>query len=125
MLERTKTRTTEEFAEICFQVPVAKAAKVRETIENMLALAGIRCTIDARTDDDETVPLEEVFPDIHPGSAIRGLRFREELTQARLAEIMGVKRQHISEMENGKRPIGKAMAKRLAKALNTGYKVFL
>ena len=125
MLERTKTRTTEEFAEICFQVPVAKAAKVRETIENMLALAGIRCMIDARTDDDETVSLEEFFPDIHPGSAIRGLRFREDLTQAQLAEIIGVKRQHISEMENGKRPIGKAMAKRLAKALNTGYKVFL
>jgi len=28
-------------------------------------------------------------------------------------------------MENGKRSIGKDMARRLAKALNTGYKVFL
>ncbi len=69
--------------------------------------------------------LEELFPDLHPGSAIRGLRYRDELTQAQLAKKIGVKRHHISEMENGKRPIGKEMAKRLAKALNTDYKVFL
>jgi plasmid maintenance system antidote protein VapI len=31
----------------------------------------------------------------------------------------------IVEMENGKRPIGKAMAKRLGEALGVGYKVFL
>ncbi|MGC8493518.1 MAG: hypothetical protein ACP5SH_17485 [Syntrophobacteraceae bacterium] len=28
-------------------------------------------------------------------------------------------------MENGKRPVGKKTAKKFAKALNTGYKVFL
>jgi len=32
---------------------------------------------------------------------------------------------HISEMENGKRTIGKELAKRLGKALNADYKVFL
>ncbi len=32
---------------------------------------------------------------------------------------------YISEMENGKRTIGKEMAKRLGKALNISYKVFL
>ena len=31
----------------------------------------------------------------------------------------------ISEMENGKRPIGKETAKRLASALNMDYRVFL
>jgi DNA-binding XRE family transcriptional regulator len=59
------------------------------------------------------------------GRAIRGLRYREELTQPQLAEKIGVKRHHISEMENGKGPIGRDMAKRLAKALHTDYKVFL
>ena len=49
----------------------------------------------------------------------------EGLTQAQLAEKIHIKPHHISEMENGKRTIGKEMAKRLAKALNTGYKVFL
>ncbi len=56
---------------------------------------------------------------------MRGLRFREELTQKQLSQMIGVKPNHISEMENGKRCIGKDMAKRLAKALRTEYKVFL
>ncbi len=69
--------------------------------------------------------IEEVFPGLHPGSAIRGLRLREGLTQEQLAGLLGVKRTNLSEMENGKRPIGKIMAKRLAQALKTDYKVFL
>jgi plasmid maintenance system antidote protein VapI len=39
--------------------------------------------------------------------------------------MIGVKPHHISEMEKGKRPIGKEMALRLSKALNIGPKVFL
>ncbi|MDY7000624.1 MAG: helix-turn-helix transcriptional regulator [Thermodesulfobacteriota bacterium] len=73
----------------------------------------------------EFYSLEEVFPDMHPGHTLRGARLHNDLTQKRLAEIIGVKSSHISEMEHGKRTIGKEMAKRLAKALNTGYKVFL
>jgi transcriptional regulator with XRE-family HTH domain len=73
----------------------------------------------------ETVTLEDVLPDLHPGSAIRGLRYRENLTQAQLAEKIGVKRHHISAMEHGKRPIGKETAKRLARALRTDYTLFL
>jgi len=69
--------------------------------------------------------VEEVFPDFHIGHALRGFRTREGLTQKRLGEMIGAKPSHISEMENGKRPIGKEMAKRLARALRTEYKVFL
>jgi plasmid maintenance system antidote protein VapI len=39
--------------------------------------------------------------------------------------MTGIPQRHISEMENGKRPIGKEMAKKLGKALNISYKVFL
>jgi len=39
--------------------------------------------------------------------------------------LTGIPQSHISEMENGKRPIGKKRAKILAKALKVGYKVFL
>jgi hypothetical protein len=38
---------------------------------------------------------------------------------------LGKKQNNLSEMENGKRPIGKNMAKRLAEVLHTNYKVFL
>jgi len=54
---------------------------------------------------------------------LQGARGCEKTTQAELAEKIGVKPHHISEMENGKRAIGKNMAKRLSRALNTGYKV--
>ena len=39
--------------------------------------------------------------------------------------MIGVRSGHISEMEDGKRPVGKEMAKRLARALRTDYRVFL
>ena len=95
-----------------------------ETIEKILDLAGIPLQI--RDEDDEDLfSIEEVFPNFHIGHALRWLRSREGLTQKKLAEIIGVKPSHISEMENNKRPIGKEMAKRLAKALRTDYKIFL
>ena len=60
-----------------------------------------------------------------PGLLLKGMRIREGLTQKELAEMIGTKTHHISEMEHGKRSIGKAMAHKLAKALGVGYRVFL
>ena len=125
MLELTKTQTTDEFVEIRLRgVPSDKAGLVKETIEKILNLAGIPVE-DTDEDDGNLYSIEEVFPDFHIGHALRGLRSREGLTQKQLAEMIGVKPSHISEMENGKRSIGKNMAKRLAKALRAEYKVFL
>ena len=59
---------------------------------------------------------------------LRGLRLREGLSQVALAEAigMGVLQNHISEMEHGKRAIGKTMAKRLAVILRApDYRLFL
>jgi antitoxin component HigA of HigAB toxin-antitoxin module len=70
----------------------------------------------------------EVFPEYvgkEQHIAIRAYRHRENLTQRQLAELSGSPQRHISEMENGKQVIGKEMAKRLAKALHTDYRVFL
>ena len=61
-----------------------------------------------------------------PGKALRIYRENAGLTQTALGERMGgIPRQHISNMENGKRPIGKENAKRLAGALHVDYRVFL
>ena len=61
-----------------------------------------------------------------PGKALRNYRENAGLTQAALGERMGgIPRQHISNMENGRRPIGKENAKRLAAALHVDYRVFL
>ena len=79
------------------------------------------------TSDD--IPWREAYPECSEaqliGKALAGARYREGLTQMKLAELTGIPQRHISEMENCKRPIGKEMAKRLGKSLNISYKVFL
>ena len=75
------------------------------------------------------VPWRECFPDLKdqdiPVHCLQGARAKEGMTQRELARKTGIPQRHISEMENGRRPIGKEMAKRLGEALNIGYKVFL
>ena len=88
-----------------------------------------------RTDDiapslwnDYLVRWEEssVFPrENAPGVFLAGARYRKDLTQRALAEMTGIPQRHISEMENGKRPVGKANARKLAEALNVDYRMFL
>lgn len=76
----------------------------------------------------DSIPATEVFPDLltNPvGIYLKGSRCREELTQVQLAEITGIPRRHISEMESGKRAIGKERAKKLAEALHADYRMFL
>jgi len=85
------------------------AQLVREAIEKILDLAGISFKSMAKK-DDKLYSIEEVFPDHHIGHALRGFRLREGLTQKQVAEFVGARTSHISEMENGKRPIGKGMA---------------
>jgi len=74
---------------------------------------------------EPTVSRREAFPESTPGTVLRGARGLREMTQAALAARIGVHKTHISEMERGLRPIGKAMAKRLAEALNFPWKAFL
>lgn len=80
-------------------------------------------------DVSDSVPWREVYSEYSdeqlPGVCLAGSRYKEGLTQKQLAEMIGVPQSNISEMECGKRTIGKKMAKRLAKALKVGYKIFL
>ncbi|MFZ5451961.1 MAG: helix-turn-helix domain-containing protein [Thermodesulfobacteriota bacterium] len=122
MSERMKVQTTGDFADISIRVPAAQAPQVCAVIENLLALLPGQ---EGGADADQLYTVEEVFPDMQPGDILRGARYREGLTQAQLAAMIGVKPSHISEMEKGKRPIGKDMAKRLARVLKASYKVFL
>ena len=79
---------------------------------------------------DKSRPWREVINELRPGDCIpsailRGSRVKEEFTQVQLSEMTGISRRHISEMEHGKRTIGKVTARKLAKALNCDYRVFL
>ena len=59
------------------------------------------------------------------GQALVGARGKEGLSQRQLATLTGIPQRHISEMEHGKRPIGKVNAKLLGKALQVDYRVLL
>lgn len=60
-----------------------------------------------------------------PGCLLQGLRARENLTQVQFAKKIAVSQSNLSAMENGHRPIGKDIAKRIAAAFNVDYRYFL
>ena len=117
MQAHTKKHPTET-VELRFIGPIVNMA---QAIENLKPLGFL--------DTSDSVPWREAYPECSEaqliGKALAGARYREGLTQIKLSELTGIPQRHISEMENGKRPIGKEMAKRLGKALSISYKVFL
>ena len=117
MQAHTRKHPTEKI-ELRFIGPIANMAKAVETLKPL-----------GFVDTSDSVPWREAYPECSEaqliGKALAGIRYREGLTQIQLSKLTGIPQRHISEMENGKRSIGKEMAKRLGKALNIGYKVFL
>lgn len=59
------------------------------------------------------------------GVLLKGLRLRENLSQIEFAKKINVTQANLSNMENGRRPIGKTIAKRIEKVFGTNYRYFL
>ncbi|HSW69265.1 MAG TPA: helix-turn-helix transcriptional regulator [Gammaproteobacteria bacterium] len=59
------------------------------------------------------------------GALLKGLRVRENLSQVEFAKKIDVTQANLSNMENGRRPIGKVIAKRIEKIFGTNYRYFL
>lgn len=112
MLARTRKPHTDEKL-MYISCPVDQTSAIRAYLERH----------GCRVNDE--VDASEVFPDRSTGNLLSGARFREDLTQVQLSERTGIPRRHISEMENNKRPIGKANAKKLAEALHIDYRILL
>ena len=93
------------------------------------ALVSLRALGFVAVDEDQFISVSELFPDMtgdkKPGAILAGARGKEGLTQKQLAARCGIPQGHISEMEQGRRPIGIKTARILASALTIGYKVFL
>ena len=110
MLELTIKPRTDGYVELCVVVPSGLVHDVEMAIHEAA---------------EANIPVDEVLGETAPGELLRGARGLMGLTQAQLGERIGVHKSNISEMERGLRPIGKGMAKRLARALSTHYKIFL
>jgi DNA-binding XRE family transcriptional regulator len=121
MLARTKKPPIEgKTVPLCFLVHPENVEKIKAFVAK----------IEPAADDSSPVSADDFFARNFPGQSrlaihLKGLRYREGLTQAQLAEMSGIPQRHISEMENGKRPIGNAAACKLADALGTDYRLFL
>jgi ribosome-binding protein aMBF1 (putative translation factor) len=75
------------------------------------------------SDDSESVPIEETdfwkeMQSNRVGNLLSGARLKANLSQAQLAEKLGIRQNMISDYERGKRRLSPAMAKRIAKILN-------
>ena len=60
-----------------------------------------------------------------PGALLQGLRHREGLSQQKVAALIQVTQSDLSKMENGKRPMGKTIAKRIADRFDVDYRIFM
>lgn len=115
---RGRPSRSRETLQLVFVGPADHAAAARDALHAL----GYEETRD-------TVPWRECFPAWSdaalPGVALAGARHKEGLTQVQLAGMTGIPQRHISEMEHGKRPIGKELAKKLAEALQVDYRILL
>ena len=101
MPERMRESITTNFADVCIRVPKAEVNRVRSAFSQFLDLAGVQYSI-TDNDDEGMVTWEEAFPELGAGSVLQGARDREELTQAELADKIGVSRQTIISLEQGR-----------------------
>jgi DNA-binding XRE family transcriptional regulator len=63
---------------------------------------------------------------LSPGSYLKVFRQNKNMTQAELGKALGgLPRQHISNMENGIRPIGKKTALKLSKLFDVSVEKFI
>lgn len=116
MLEHTSEHPT-NLVQLSFNVPSYMVNKVLATMHSY----GLQ-------EESEAMPWREAMPTDDsewPQIALRGGRTKEGLTQQQLSELTGIPRAHISAMENGKRPIGKQIARKLADALHMDSRLFL
>lgn len=116
MPEPTKKHPTDDMVDLRLRVHRRNAGRIRRYAEAL------------ETADERTFTVAEAFPDLigkESQVALRAYRHRESLTQKQLSERTGIPQHHISEMENGKRTIGKERAKKLGAALNCDYRRLL
>ena len=113
MLEHTKKLPTENLVPLHLMVHPANVATITRYVEQL--------------ENSESLPWREVAArrGSIPSSILRGARSKAAVTQTRLSELTGIPQRHISEMEQGKRVIGKETARKLATALNVDYRMFL
>ena len=118
MLDHMKKHHTK--VKLVFEGPAEKQEKAIAALKKLgFTSAG---------NNSPTIPWRKAFKEFEGnarGTCLAGSRHKNSLTQVQLAQLTGIPQRHISEMERGKRPIGKRNAKLFSKALHVDYRMFL
>lgn len=82
------------------------------------------------TSNDQYTSIDDLFSDLtqksgEPGVLLKGLRYREGLSQIEFSKKLNISQTNLSAMENGRRAIGKELAKRIANLFGLNYRVLL
>ena len=102
---------------LSFTVPLTRVEEAMRTMQGM-GFEPVRDMVSSR----KVLPYTD---EEMPGVLLSGARYREGMTQVQLSEKTGIPRRHISEMENGKRTIGKQNARKLGAALHVDPRLLL
>lgn len=116
MREHTRKHPTDDMVDVTLRVRRSNVPLLKRYASTL------------ETDDEKSYSIAEVFPEYigkEQQVALRAYRNREGLTQKQLSERTGIPQHHISEMENGKRTIGKERARKLAEQLHCDYRQLL
>ncbi len=114
-----------------FTVTVRSKKTRRQFLLPKSKVQGLICLMERfEVHDKNKLETEDLFSDLNkkytkPGAILKGARLKENLSQKKIADKLKISQSHISEMEHGKRPIGKRMSQRLSKILKVSYKIFL
>ncbi len=127
-----KTRHTRDTTKL-ISVSAKKASKILAAVKKIDPEAHIieahfikeEVLADTFIIPEDTPWYREVKSSWHPGVTLRIRRENAKLTQAQLGSMTGLATANISAIENGRRAIGLAVAKRLAKALKRPISEFI
>lgn len=103
---------------VSYSIPLSRLEEVEDFLEK-------QCKDDDSPVAWEILAKERIEKYKKSGLVLRGMRHREDLSQKKLAEKSGVTQNEISNIENGKRTVGKKIAEKLAKVLNFDYRLLL
>lgn len=125
-----RERHTDSHESLCVILKTPNSKKVSYSIP-LSRLEEVEAFLEKQCEDDdspvawEVLAKERIEKYKKSGLVLRGMRYREDLSQKKLAEKSGVTQNEISNIENGKRTVGKKIAEKLANALNFDYRLLL
>ena len=129
MSAHMKAHHTDPAQAYCHVVVMMPAAKKMSYHINLSHMKELETFLQKYSDNDDApvawnvLAKERLKRHKKAGLVLRGMRYREDMSQKALAVKSRVSQTEISKIENGKRPAGEKVAKRLAAALKIDYRL--